>query len=238
MADEISTETLRFDPFRHVRDREKWLSPRLLSLIRSSDLAGRSCVDVGCGEGGLTFPASEYVGRILGIDVAEDRIARAKQILLDRGLENVSFRVADADRADYRALVREGRIDGVMANLCMSDPIIDRTSEALDAGGLLLFCCFEETQWKETGRKSRYAYSEERLREVLRRRGFGVGLVRIEREVIEFSTQEEAETYFSVGPLRTRWERDGRWERLMAYFDSGGRTFTARSQFIVRAVRL
>ena len=44
------------------------LSDTLLRLIREEPLRERTVLDVGCGNGRLTFALAEEVGRIIGID--------------------------------------------------------------------------------------------------------------------------------------------------------------------------
>ena len=220
-----------------LSDCHNLLSPKLLSLIREAGSKSHLFIDVGCGEGTLTVEAAEIAGKIVGIDVAEERIKQASRIVEDRCLDNVTFRVADGEITDYRSLVSPSRIDAVIANLCMSDSMIIRSWEALDPGGNVIFCCLEEAQWQETGRASRFAYSQERMREVLKKTGFTLEHLSIDREVLQFSTISELETCFSKSPLRPKWEKDGRWMGLMRYFDEGGRTITSKSHMIVKAVK-
>lgn len=60
--------------------------------------AGWSVLDVGCGTGASALPAARAVGpegRVLGIDVAENMLARARTKAEAQGLCNVSFELAD-----------------------------------------------------------------------------------------------------------------------------------------------
>lgn len=61
-------------------------------------LPGESVLDVGCGTGASALPAAEAVGprgRVFGIDVAENMLARARAKAHDRGLSNIVFDLAD-----------------------------------------------------------------------------------------------------------------------------------------------
>jgi len=39
------------------------------------------------------------------------------------------------------------------------------------------------------------------------------------------------------GPLREKWERDGRWAGLLESFQRGGCRFTVRGHLIVKAIK-
>jgi hypothetical protein len=141
----------------------------------------------------------------------------------------VVFVVADAEQADYRAL---GPPDVVAAHLCMSDAIVARAGAGLSAGGVLAFAAFHVDQWRETGRRSRFAYDEDRTRRVLAECGFVVEHLEVEREVQRFDSVEAA-LAAAIG-LQERWKADGRWFHYMRFLEEGGRTLT-RSHLIVKA---
>lgn len=59
---------------------------------------GECVLDVGCGTGASALPAAEAVGRagqVIGIDVAENMLTRARAKARDRGLGNITFDLAD-----------------------------------------------------------------------------------------------------------------------------------------------
>ena len=60
------------------------------------------------------------------------------------------------------------------------------------AGGALAIVGFHVDQWRETGRPSRFAYDEIRMRQVLETHGFAVEHLEVEREVETFASVEEA----------------------------------------------
>lgn len=169
---------------------------------------------------------------VIGVDRDEDAIAQAALTAKKRRIANVDFLVADAETSDYRRLGRP--IQMVAAHLCMSDAIIERAAKGLSAGDLLVFAAFHIHQWKETGRVSRFAYSEDRLRQILERTGFSVEHLQVERHVRQFAS--EAEAIQTLAHLRPRWESDGRWGNYLAYLSAGGRELT-RSQVLVKARR-
>jgi hypothetical protein len=147
------------------------------------------------------------------------------------GAGNVLFVVADAEKADYRAL---GRPDCVVSHLCMSDAIVERAAAGLSRGGVLAFAAFHVDQWRETGRVSRFGYDEERARAVLAAAGFRVENLERERAVATFDSAEEA--LRAAERFRPKWESDGRWAGWEAFVAGGGRTLT-ESRLVVLARR-
>jgi hypothetical protein len=93
---------------------------------------------------------------------------------------------------------------------------------------------FHVDQWKETGKVSRFAYDEARLRASLERAGLRVEALEVEAEVQRFGSVEEA-LAAAVG-LEERWRADGRWFRYITFLEQGGRTLT-RSHLLAKARR-
>ena len=204
------------------------ISPAFLSLVRSDPIRELGLIDIGCGSGRLTLLLAPETGRIVGIDRAAAAIREARGVARKRSLANARFVVTDAEAVEYR----RWRPQMVVAHLCMSDAIIERASRALAPGGALAFVCFHVDQWKETGKVSRFAYSEERMSALLGANGFVPERLKVEREAAEFSTVEDGLSL--VREIRSRWEADGRWENFLAFLEAGGRTLT-RSHLIVKA---
>ena len=205
------------------------LSPTLLAWLDEASLAGRTVLDVGTGAGRLALHLAPRARRVLGIDTDAGALVEARRHALQAGIANVVFVVADAERADYRAL---GGPDAVVAHLCMSDAIIARAAEALPPGGLLAFAAFHTDQWRETGQVSRFAYAPEPARHVLEAARFGIERLEVERHVTRFESASEALS--ATGRLRVRWEADGRWAAWERFVAEGGRTLT-HSRLVVLA---
>lgn len=84
-------------------------------LIESAEIGpGMKILDLGCGNGDVTFLLSDYVGTdglIVGIDRSENAIATAKNKAKEFGLTNLHFYVGDItqdfrmDRFDFDAIV-------------------------------------------------------------------------------------------------------------------------------------
>jgi hypothetical protein len=138
-------------------------------------------------------------------------------------------------RADYVGLAAAfEQPTHVVAHLCMSEPIIAASSRSLGSGHTLTFAALHADQWKETGRRSRFAYDEDEARRQLAVHDFAVEHLEIDREVQTFDTVEQG-LAAALG-LAERWKADGRWFRYIKFLEEGGRTLT-RSHLVVRARR-
>jgi SAM-dependent methyltransferase len=197
------------------------LSPLLVEWLAAEPLEGRTVLDVGTGTGALALHLARRARRVVGIDVDTGRLVEAQRHARQAGLGNAAFVVADAERADYRALARP---DAVVAHLCMSDAIIARAAAGLDPGGLLAFAAFHTDQWRETGRVSRFAYAADQARAVLEAAGFRVERLEVERDVAAFGSAAEA--LAATAALRERWTTGGRWAEWERFVAAGGRTLT------------
>jgi threonine dehydrogenase-like Zn-dependent dehydrogenase len=206
------------------------LSVAFLSLLAAEPLEGRTVLDVGTGWGRLALALAPRAGRVVGIDVDAAAVEQARRRAAAAHVGNVEFVVADADAVDYGPFAP----DAVVAHLCMSDRIIAHAGAALRPGQPLAFVAFHADQWRETGRRSRFAYDEEQARRVLEREGFAVEHLEVDREVRTFGSLEEA-LALAIG-LQEKWKTDGRWFHYVKFLEEGGRTLT-RSHLLVMARR-
>jgi SAM-dependent methyltransferase len=206
------------------------VSPRFLDVLAGEPLAGSRVLDVGCGSGRLSLALAPFSGSVVGLDRDVSALEDARRRAAAAHLANVEFHEADVEAAPYEPW----RPDLVTAHLCASDAIIERAATALRPGACLAMVAFHVDQWKETGRISRFAYDETRMRAALEERGFAVEALEVEQEVRRFASVEEG-LAAAVG-LEDRWRIDGRWFRYIAFLESGGRTLT-RSHLLVKARR-
>lgn len=215
------------------------LGPTLGKLLEEiAGLEHYTAIDVGCGRGRLALHLAPRVKRVVGIDRDRDEIELAKKRATELEFTNVEFVCADAEEIEYRDLVSGDPVQMVASNLCLSDPIIARASRALDPEGLLVFEAIHVSQWQETGVSSRFAYREEDLAERLLESGFRIEYLAVEEDALRLRGKREfLQSPVVSGPLRQKWEKDGRWSRLLVYFEGGGRSFTARGHVIVKAVK-
>jgi SAM-dependent methyltransferase len=200
---------------------------RLLDVVRGDSVV----VDVGTGDGRIAIPLASHCSLVVGIDRESDVIDEARQRAARLGVSNVEFLVADADAVEYGPLApRPPSV--VTAHLFLSDQLVERAARALAPGGALVVLGFHVDQWKETGRASRFAYDEARMRALLQRCGFVVEHLSVERDVQTFGSAEEA-LAAAIG-LQEKWRSDGRWFRYIKFLEDGGRTLT-RSHLVAGA---
>jgi SAM-dependent methyltransferase len=206
------------------------VSPRFLALLAAEPLHRSRVLDIGCGTGRLTLALAPAAKWVVGLDRDAGAIAEARRRAQAASIANAEFHEVDVEAAPYAPW----EPDLVTAHLCASDAIVERAAAALQPGHCLAMVAFHVDQWKETGRVSRFAYDEARMRDVLERHGFVVEALEVEREVRRLSSVEEG-LAAAVG-LEDRWRADGRWFRYIAFLEGGGRTLT-RSHLIVKARR-
>lgn len=187
-------------------------------------------LDVGTGTGRLALALAPYSRRVVGLDRDAAALEDARRRAAAAGLDNVELIAADAETVEYDAFAP----DLVVAHLCVSDAIIARAARALASGHVLAFVAFHADQWRETGRRSRFAYDEEQARRALAAAGFAVERLEVEREVQRFESVEQA--LAAAVALEERWRADGRWFRYIRFLEQGGRTLT-RAHLVVKARR-
>jgi len=206
------------------------ISLRFLALLTEEGLTGKRVLDLGCGGGRLALALAPRVGHVVGLDREPSLIQDARRRAASAGLRNLEFHEIDVEREEYGRWTP----DLITAHLCASDAIIERAGRALSPGASLAMVAFHVDQWRETGKVSRFAYDEPRMRTVLHRAGFSPEVVEVEREVKQFASVEEG-LAAAVG-LQDRWKADGRWLHYVRFLEAGGRTLT-RSHLIVKARR-
>jgi SAM-dependent methyltransferase len=212
------------------------LSPRFWALLETAPLAGLDALDVGTGTGRLALALGARCRRVLGIDREAEALDEARRRAAAAGLTGVEFAAVDAEaRADYvDPIPGWGRPTLIVAHLCMSEAIMAAAGRTLAPGEVLAFAALHVDQWRETGRRSRFAYDEDEARRQLERHGFAVEHLEVEQDVLTFDTVEQG-LAAAVG-LAERWKSDGRWFHYIKFLEQGGRTLT-RSHLIARGRR-
>jgi len=185
-------------------------------------------LDAGTGSGRLALALAPLCRAVVGVDRDARAIDEARRKAAAAKLTNVRFVVGDVEVEEYVPF----KPDLVAAYLCMSDPMAERASRALKTGQVFAFVALHNDQWKETGRPSRFAYGETGIRRLLKRTGFAVEHLEVERDVKAFASVEEG-LAAAIG-LQERWKVDGRWFKYVKFLEDGGRTLT-RAQLIVKA---
>ncbi len=204
------------------------ISSAFLKLLADEPLEDRTVLDVGTGHGRLALVLASRSARVVGVDRDETALAEARRAAASAGVGNVEFVALDAEASEYVDFAP----DAVVAHLCMSAAIAERAGRALPRGGPFAFVSFHSDQWSETGRRSRFAWSEDEAASVLGHAGFAIDHLSVERDVQSFGSVEEA-LAAAIG-LEERWRADGRWFRYIKFLEQGGRTLT-RAHLHVKA---
>ncbi len=205
-----------------------------LEAAREALPPGGGHLDLGCGEGRMTFAlASRWAGG--GWSVGADRdppaLAAARERARCENLSGARFVQMDVEREEYAPRLEGGRPGLITAHLCMGAGIVERAARALPPGMVFAFCALHPEQWKESGRSSAFAMSEGEIERALAGNGLEPFLLRFEKDVIEFSAPSDAlRGYFKNGEAAGKWRADGRWDGIRGYFEESGRSFTARAQ--------
>lgn len=208
--------------------RDSGISPAFLKLLADESFEARTVLDVGTGGGRLALLLARRSAHVVGLDRDEVALSEARAAAAAAGLSNVEFVTVDAETSEYTAFAP----DAVVAHLCMSTAIAERAGRALQRGAPFAFVAFHADQWRETGRRSRFAWTEDEARDGLHAAGFVVEHLSVERDVREFGSVEEA--LASAIGLQERWRADGRWFRYIKFLEDGGRTLT-RAHLHVKA---
>jgi SAM-dependent methyltransferase len=101
---------------------------------------GMRVVDFGCGAGSLTCGFAELVapGDVLGFDMSEDAIGRAKALAEQSGLTNVQFSVANINDLDLPAESFDiAHFSGVLMYLKEPERALQLAFRCLKSGGML-----------------------------------------------------------------------------------------------------
>jgi SAM-dependent methyltransferase len=119
-------------------------------------------LDVGCGPGSITVSLAKYIpgGHIVGVDMSDTVLAKARTLAVDQGNENVSFQTADA----YTLPFEDGAFDVVHTHQTVvhlkehSKAIAELARVTKQGGGIV---CMREADMETTGFYPRNTVLEE-----------------------------------------------------------------------------
>jgi SAM-dependent methyltransferase len=117
--------------------------------------AGEAVLDIGCGAGQTTREAARAAapGRVLGVDVSEPMLERARALTAAERLENVAYELGDAQSHRFAAAHYDVAISR-FGTMFFSDPVeaFRNITRALRPGGrvaLLVWQARERNEWAQ-----------------------------------------------------------------------------------------
>lgn len=128
--------------------------PGLMAIDRLNLTGGQRVIDLGCGTGQTTVELATRVapdGEVLGVDIADEMLARGRDRAASLGVRNVHFLRADAQVHDFG----QGRFDAAYSRfgvMFFADPVaaFANVHKALPPGGLLSFVSWQgvfDNEW-------------------------------------------------------------------------------------------
>ncbi len=200
-------------------------------LERLAPRPGERALDIGCGSGQTLLELAELVGEnghVLGVDISEPMVARARQRVAQAGFKQVAVEIGDAQthRFDPTFDLQFSRV-GVMF---FQDSLLafKNLLAALKPGGRLGFVCFQErekNEWAEVvlsavtpvlglrelpplydpDRPGPFYFAQpDRIRSVLEGAGYAEVVIEAEQRKLHYggaSTLEQALDYaMQIGP--------------------------------------
>ena len=199
------------------------------AIARLAPAPGERVLDLGCGCGDSSLALARRVapgGRVLGLDLSEPMLGRARERAAAAGLANLAFRVADVQSASLEA----GAFDAAFSRfgvMFFADPVaaFRNVRGALRPGGRLVFACWrpvKENPWvlvpmaaaaplltlpppPPEGAPGPFAFGDSaRVRGILEAAGFE-GITSEPVDVMMTpgggDPEEAADTFLQVGPL-------------------------------------
>lgn len=77
---------------------------QLAAVLGAADFSGRRVLEVGCGEGRLTWGIAPHAASVVAFDPKSDEVARARASMPDDLADKVRFAVASADEIEVEDL--------------------------------------------------------------------------------------------------------------------------------------
>jgi 2-polyprenyl-3-methyl-5-hydroxy-6-metoxy-1,4-benzoquinol methylase len=105
--------------------------------------AGQKILDLACGNGQFSRRLVRLGACVLGLDISERMIERARERTTDRD-DRIDFRVMDCTRADALISLGEKQFDSAVCTMALMDmvaiqPLFTALAKLLKAGGCLVF---------------------------------------------------------------------------------------------------
>ena len=165
---------------RDDEERRKRQNPEEI-LAEIGLIPGFTFVDIGCGKGFFAIPAARIVGekgRVYGLDVDEEALARLGEVVKKEGLKNLLLRVGNAEKT----ILCEQCADIVFFGVVLHEfknpaKVLINVKKMLKPDGRLIALEWKKEQM-QMGPPLEHRLSEEKSAELFRKAGFTVETVR------------------------------------------------------------
>jgi ubiquinone/menaquinone biosynthesis C-methylase UbiE len=122
-------------------------------IIQEANIkAGNVVLDIGCGTGFLLLGAAKSLGKdgkVIGVDISEEMLKKAKENLSKAGVSNIEFKVGDAENIP----LEDNSVDTVVGNMVLHhcpnpESAIKEMARVLKSKGKLVLADMEEHKEK------------------------------------------------------------------------------------------
>ncbi len=99
------------------------------------------CLDLGCGNGGVSFLLANLIGvngRVLGLDIDPKNIQIATETAKEKGIENIAFQHFDVYKLEKRNKYDLVYTRFLLSHLSSPETVLNRVFSSLKAGGTIL----------------------------------------------------------------------------------------------------
>lgn len=172
-------------------------------------------LDLGCGEGRVALFLAPHAKKVLGLDKDPKAVHAAAERAKAIGLGNVEFHAVDVEKESLGRWTAGG-VDRVVSNLFLSKAVVQRAHDALRPGGAFVFSGFGPGQWQEA-KGSPFSHREDEVRTWLEEAHLKVDALEVEDTRVQFRELPQVRSYLGEDTVQ-KWQRDGRWDALVASF--------------------
>jgi SAM-dependent methyltransferase len=131
MKKSIADHAARFDEYAAAYDdeqnSEEYRACASLVIDHAAVGPGDAVLDLGCGTGAIGLALAERAERVIGRDISEGMMERAREKAADRGLDNVEF-----GEGSFREPAVDEPVDVVVSNFAMHHLSDDEKRVAID----------------------------------------------------------------------------------------------------------
>jgi ubiquinone/menaquinone biosynthesis C-methylase UbiE len=162
------------------KERRKWQNPEAILADLGLE-PGSTFIDVGCGDGFFTVPATRLVGRkgrVCGLDISDEAIGRLRARAAREGLDNLTLRTGAAEQTVFCATCADIVFFGiVLHDFADAAKVLLNAKKMLKPNGRLV-----DLDWKKKlmriGPPLQIGFSQRRASSLIQTAGFKIKTVK------------------------------------------------------------